>query len=374
MKITDILKEDGDTSGDYQKMQAFVNANRVGGVPADQQVALALFKEIQKQRQQNQALSTELSDAEKRINQALGAGELSKRELGMHRTELDRERAAGEKQQTAIGQMGQQYSEREKASSEQMSQLTDQLNAIKSKPGVDQKAAEQLETQIKQLSKNSVSASKLSELEAHIATVQDMQRVDDTVIKDLVAQINSAQEASQELEKTKSSLKKDVDSATQDALDAVAQMKQDLVRLNQVTDKVQLYSTNVIPGQIDNINQKIAELDAENEDQYADLNKHEEWLKTVAPNAEPSDTGALAQARGQFNLPTAPVNNQQDVPVTNTAPAPAPVNPAAAAIARQAAQQKAKLGQSFGVDAQEPEPIAESAFNRSIRWATGKTK
>jgi hypothetical protein len=84
MKINDILTEAGDDSSDYQQMQAFVRANRVGGVPADQQVALALFKELKKQRAQNAELGRELSAAEQRIDQAMSSGELSKKELGMH--------------------------------------------------------------------------------------------------------------------------------------------------------------------------------------------------------------------------------------------------------------------------------------------------
>ena len=76
MKINDILQEAGDDSGDYQQMLAFTRANRVGGVPDEQQIPLALFKELKKQQQQNQALSSELSDAEQRINQAMAAGEV----------------------------------------------------------------------------------------------------------------------------------------------------------------------------------------------------------------------------------------------------------------------------------------------------------
>ena len=91
MKINDILCEAGDDSGDYQQMLAFTRANRVGGVPDEQQIPLALFKELKKQQQQNQTLGAELDAAEQRIDQATASGELSRQELGMHRTELDRE-------------------------------------------------------------------------------------------------------------------------------------------------------------------------------------------------------------------------------------------------------------------------------------------
>jgi hypothetical protein len=356
MKINDVLKEDGDTSGDYQKMLAFVNANRVGGVPADQQIPLALFKEIQKQRQQNQALSAELSDAEKRINQALGAGELSKKELGMHRGELDRERAVGQKQQAAIGQMGQQYAEREKASAEQMKQLTGQLDAIKSKPGVDQKAAEELEDQIKQLSKNSVSADQISSLEAHIATVQDMQSVDDQVIKDLVAQVNAAQKASRELEKTKQTVGRDAEETAQRALDQIEQIKQQLAHFKEVED-----ATNLVRLQVNQLAQK-QQIDDKMRAAYyspttADMAKDVITKKGTASMLTP----ASAEPNPQMALPgvetPAPTTGSQiELPgldQTNTGP------DRYQNIVKQVKQRN-------------PAEVYESAFNRSIAWATGK--
>ena len=96
MKAREIFQENSVSSSDYQKMLDFVRDNRDSGVPADQQVAVALFKELQKQKRQNQLLGKELSAAEKRIDQATRSGELSTQELGMHRAELDREIAAGE--------------------------------------------------------------------------------------------------------------------------------------------------------------------------------------------------------------------------------------------------------------------------------------
>ena len=90
MRLFDIISEAGDDSGDYQQMQAFVRANRVGGVPDSQQIPLALFKELKRQQAQNQALGRELSDAERRIDQATRSGELSQQELGLHRGEIGR--------------------------------------------------------------------------------------------------------------------------------------------------------------------------------------------------------------------------------------------------------------------------------------------
>lgn len=349
MRITDIIVEDADSSGDYQNMQAFIKANRVGGVPPDQQVALALFKELQKQKQHNQQLDAELDAAEQRIDQATQSGELSKQELGMHRGELDRERKAGEQQKAAIGQLGQQYSEREKASADQMQDLTSQLEQVKNKPGVDAKAAKDLENQIKQLSKNSVSADQVAELEAHIATVQNMQRVDDTAIKDLVAQVNAAQEASKEIEKTKDSLTTAVGKTAQDALDQVAQMKQDLERLRQV-------ETNL-------------------EQEFNDLRDSYQETDATLWDIESQTIPAITQNIDQ--LKTAVGSKPEPAPVPQQpAPPPAKKVPPQAAnhptyTPKQIATAK-KLGLSG--DLQDPnfQAVAESAFNRSVAWATGK--
>jgi chromosome segregation ATPase len=173
MKINDVLREASDDSSDYQQMLAFTRANRVGGVPDDQQIPLALFKELKKQQQQNQALGVELDAAEQRIDQAMKSGELSKQELSMHRTELDRERTAGDQQKAAVTQLGQQYGERERASTEQIKQLTGQLEQIRNMPGVNKKAAEELEKKIKELSEKSVPVDRLQELESSISAIQN---------------------------------------------------------------------------------------------------------------------------------------------------------------------------------------------------------
>jgi chromosome segregation ATPase len=187
MRIYDILREAGDDSGDYQQMLAFTRANRVGGVPDEQQIPLALFKELKKQQQQNQVLGAELDAAEQRIDQATQSGELSKQELGMHRTELDRERAAGDQQKAAVGQLGQQYAEREKASGEQIQQLAGQLQQVRNMPGVNQDSVDKLEKQIQDLSKTGIGADKVQELERSITAIQNAESADDAAIKDLIA-------------------------------------------------------------------------------------------------------------------------------------------------------------------------------------------
>jgi chromosome segregation ATPase len=238
MRIYDILREAGDDSGDYQQMLAFTRANRVGGVPDEQQIPLALFKELKKQQQQNKALGAELDAAEQRINQATASGELSRKELGMHRGELDRERAAGDQQQAAVGQLGQQYAEREQASTEQIQQLASQLEQVKTMPGVNQDSVDKLEKQIQDLSKTGIGADKVQELERSIAAIQNAESADDAAIKDLIAQVKDAQAATAELSKTKQTVGKDAEETAQRALDQVEQIKQQLAHFQEVEQTV----------------------------------------------------------------------------------------------------------------------------------------
>jgi chromosome segregation ATPase len=378
MKISDVLTEAVPVSApsnvgrDYINMLNFVKSSGLEGVPADQQVAVALFKELQKQQQKNTQLGRELSAAEKRIDQATQSGELYGQELATHQAELERERGEIERQKEKMGQIDQAYAGRAQASEQQMRSLTDQLDQLKTKPGVDKSTAEQLQNQIEKLKKEGIGQDKFNELQKNIESIQSMQTVDDRVIQDLVAQIKSAESAAAEMGRTKQELGQALDKATKDALDQVAQMKQDLARLNQVTAKVQTTVADAIPAQLDSISTKVAELEAENEDQFNELTKHEDWLTAVAPNAEPRDKGALAPARNQFNLPGVPAataDNQLALPGVNTTPAP--VNPAAAKIAQQATQQKANLARAQGIDVVEPDDnLAESRFRELIRWAT----
>ena len=238
MKIYDILSEASDDSGDYQQMLAFTRANRVGGVPDDQQIPLALFKELKKQQQQNQALGAELDAAEQRIDQATASGELSQKELGMHRTELDRERAAGDEQKATVTQLGQQYSEREQASKEQIKQLTGQLEQVRNMPGVNQDSVDKLEKQIQDLSKTGIGADKVQELERSIAAIQNAESADDVAIKDLIAQVKDAQSATAELSKTKQTVGKDAEETANRALDQIEQIKQQLARFKEVEQAV----------------------------------------------------------------------------------------------------------------------------------------
>jgi DNA repair exonuclease SbcCD ATPase subunit len=339
MKIHDILREASDDSGDYQQMLAFTRANRVGGVPDAQQIPLALFKELKKQQQQNQALGRELSAAERRIDQAMQSGELSKQELGMHRGELDRERAAGDQQRAAVTQLGQQYSERERASTEQIKQLAGQLEQVKAMPGVNKSAAEALEKQIKELGERSVPVARLAELESSIAAVQSMQSVDDQEIKSLMAQIDQAQKATQEFEKTRASVGKDAEKTAAAALDQVEQLKQDIERLQQVEKTVsalQPLVKSVLVPKVDRLTQ-----DKAIRDKIA--------LKQSAKGfAQAMQTGALPSGTPTQMMPAEP-DPQASLP-------------------------------GFGDPANEPgyqqslplRAVAESQFLKHVRWATGK--
>jgi len=352
MKIYDVLSEDGSDSGDYQQMLAFTRANRVGGVPDAQQIPLALFKELKKQQQQNQALGAELDAAEKRIDQATASGELSKQELGMHRTELDRERAAGERQQAAVGQLGQQYSEREQASKEQIEKLSDQLQQVRNMPGVDAKAAEALEKQIKELGEKSVPVARLAELESTIAQIQTSSIADDSTIKDLVQQVKNAQ------------------AATDARVDMVTQMRQDIERLKQVeTDLEQ--ELNDLKDSYQETDATLWDIESQT---IPGITQDIDRLKTYVPV---KNIPTPAPAGQQVETPPPP--QQAQVPEPAPAASATTQDPANEPIWSTAARKRAAtaaLIKSGHLQGEEPnfQVAAESAFARSIAWATGRTK
>ena len=327
MRIYDILSEASDDSGDYQQMLAFTRANRVGGVPDEQQIPLALFKELKKQQQQNQALGAELDAAEQRIDQATASGALSRQELGMHRTELDRERAAGDQQKTAVTQLGQQYVEREKASGEQIQQLTGQLQQVRNMPGVNQDSVDKLEKQIQDLSKTGIGADKVQELERSIAAIQNAESADDAAIKDLIAQVKDAQAATAELSKTKQTVGKDAEETASRALDQIEQIKQQLARFKEVEQAV----VELQPKVNNELAPKVNKLVQDQE--YANKVK----------NIKAAKAFKAAETPDQFRQ-------------------------TAAANAREIAASYPDLTQAVTTTP----PVAESAFARSIAWATGK--
>jgi DNA repair exonuclease SbcCD ATPase subunit len=285
----------------------------------------------------------------------------------MHRTELDRERTAGDQQKAAVTQLGQQYAEREKASQEQIEKLTGQLEQVKTMPGVDQKAADELEKKIKELGERSVPADRLAELESTIAQIQNSSIADDAEIQELMAQIEQSQKASRELEKTKKQISKDVETTSKNALDMVDQLKQDLRRLQQVSAAVQPAVTDLIPAQLEKINAKIAELGSENEDQYNELLRHDQELQTLG---SPGSGGAVMEPETEPLPPTQP---------TPTPPTPTPGvpddNDTLANDEQSRAQALAALAKAQILNPdynKQPEEVAESRFQQAINWAIGK--
>jgi membrane-associated HD superfamily phosphohydrolase len=261
----------------------------------------------------------------------------------MHRTELDRERSAGDEQKAAVSQLGQQYSEREKASAEQIKQLTGQLEQVRNMPGVNEKAARELEKKIKELGEKSVPVARLAELESTIAQIQTSSIADDDTIKDLVQQVKAAQ----------------ADSDTR--VDMVTQMRQDIERLKQVEIDLE--------QELNDLRDNYKETDASLLD--IDL----QTLPTIKQDIDKLKTYVPVK-----NIPTpAPAGQQSQTPPPPTQ-ALAPV-PAAANTTQEPANQPVytpsqiatakKLGLSG--DLQDPNlKFAESAFARSVAWATGK--
>ena len=244
MKLREVIYEAVPVSApsnvgrDYINMLNFVKGSGLEGVPADQQVAVALFKELQKQQQKNTQLGRELSAAEKRIDQATQSGELYGQELATHQSELERERGEIERQREKMGQIDQQYAGRAQASEQQMRTLTDKLEQLKTKPGVDKSTAEILQNQIEKLQKEGIGQDKYNELQKNIESIQNMQQVDDRVIQDLVTQIKSAESAAAQAGQIKQELGKDLEQKTKTALDQIAQIKQQLAHFQEVEQAV----------------------------------------------------------------------------------------------------------------------------------------
>jgi len=273
MKISDILTEAVPVSApsnagrDYINMLNFVKSSGLENVPPDQQVAVALFKELQKQQQKNTKLGQELSAAERRIDQATASGELYGQELATHQAELDRERGEIEKQQQKMGQIDRQYADRAQASEKQMRSLTDQLEQLKTKPGVDQSTAETLQNQIEKLQKEGIDKEKYQDLQKNIESIQSMQQVDDRVIQDLVAQIKSAESAAAELGRTKQELGKDIGKQAEEAIARVDELTAEIQRLKQLAGTVEAATAtigDVIRPQLKAIGSKVADLEQDN--------------------------------------------------------------------------------------------------------------
>ena len=238
MRYSDLINEDPSATNDYQQMMAFVNANRAPGVPPDQQIALAMYKELQKQQALSKNLSAELQAAEKRIDQATQSGELAGQELGKHQAELERERERGEKQRDAVDKIDQAHSAREQASAEQMQQLTSQLEMIKSKPGVSAEAGQALEKQIEELKTKGIDPGKYDSLAQSVAQMQNMQQVDEKTMQDLMVKVDDARAKADELTKTRASVGGEIEQSTAAMQDEIDQLKQQLDQFRKVEQTV----------------------------------------------------------------------------------------------------------------------------------------
>jgi chromosome segregation ATPase len=323
MKISDVLTEAVPVSApsnvgrDYINMLNFVKGSGLEGVPADQQVAVALFKELQKQQQKNTQLGRELSAAEKRIDQATQSGDMYGQELATHQAELDRERGEIEKQREKMGQIDQQYADRAQASEQQMQSLTDQLAQLKTKPGVDKSTAETLQNQIEKLQKEGIGQDKYKELQKNIETIQGMQQVDDRVIQDLVAQIKSAESAAATAVQTKQELSQDLEK--------------------------QLAHFKDVEQTVTGLRQQVNDLELDR-----NLN----------------DRAIIDLSTAIGNLRKAMPKKDKTSPQQTPAPAPAPVS--------RVDPRLVKSLQDKGVF--DPDPVTESKFFNAIAWATGRTK
>ena len=237
MKSHEFIAE-GPESSDYQQMLNFVNNNKTPGVPPEQQVALAMFRELNKQQQQNKQLGAELKAAEQRIDIASQGDELAQAELGKHQSELERERGDIEQQRDKMGKIDQKHSEREKASAEQLQNLTAQLDQIKQKPGVDPNATKELEKQMDALKKNGLDADKYRSLEQQVAKMQNMQQVDDKTMQSLIGQVKDAQAKADELSRTRAAVGGEISQSTDAMQDEIEQLKAQLAHFREVEQTV----------------------------------------------------------------------------------------------------------------------------------------
>ena len=77
-------------------------------------------------------------------------------------------------------------------------------------------------------------------------------------------------------------MSQDLDQLTRDAFDSVEQMKQDIARLNQLSDTIA-----PVAAQVQSIGAKVVELDGESEDVYNELDKHTQLLNQLTGTTLP---------------------------------------------------------------------------------------
>jgi septal ring factor EnvC (AmiA/AmiB activator) len=164
-----------------------------------------------------------------------------------------------------------------------------------------------------------------------------MQTADDTSIKDLVAQVNDAQKATKELEKTKQSIK-------QDTQDQVEQIRQQLAHFREVEQTVAALKTEVdkLENDSNQNNQVIVDLSGSIKNIRDTMKQAMSARKDI--NADPQMPAKMAT---QMVTPKPPPQR----PMWNPDP-------------RVLAQKLVNKGVLQSVD--------ESQMARAIEWATGK--
>lgn len=350
MRYTDLINEDDTGVNQYQQMMNFLSQNKTPGVPPEQQLPLAMFRELQKTQQHNQQLDAELAAAEKRIDVATQGGELAKQQLGKHQNQLDKERGDIEQQRDAMGKIDKQHSEREKASADQLQQLTAQLEQIKKMPGASDSATKALEKQIKELKKNGVDKSKYDEIAASVARMQSMQKVDDQTMKSLIDQVKDAQAKAAELSQTRAAVGSEIDQTTAGLQDEIDQLKQQLAHFKEVEQSVQDLE-RITPPLAARVNQ-IAR----------------QQMKPYADDTVQMARTAVGNDPSQMSLPgveTPPTPTQRMA-------APAPQQNLDPQKAMAMAKMVRRAPQSSLQQAQAPQLHEDAKLLKSIKWATGK--
>ena len=253
-------------SQDYQKMMNFVQGQRLSGVPPEQQVAVALFKELEKTKAYNKQLGAELQAAGERADIGAEQGEITSKELTKHRGELEKEKV------------------KQQASKAQLQTLAQQLDQLKATPDIDPEATAALERQIADLEQRmqskqgtGVSADKIAELEKAIAAVQQGETVDAKAIEKLEQQFKDAEEAAKTAQARVSQIK-----------DYTAQIE----KLNAEIDNLNSALANSVKPKLD-------QLDQENEHVYQELEQHDSLINQVvnavtAPNPNAQNIATMA--------------------------------------------------------------------------------
>jgi uncharacterized coiled-coil DUF342 family protein len=262
-RVKENVKEAQESTGqDYQKMLQFVNNQRLSGVPADQQVAVALFKELEKQRAINKHMDSELEAAEELVSSNKKQGDVTSSELTKNRSELEKEKI------------------KQQATKQQLQTLAQQLDQLRSTPDIDPEVTSAIEKQIAELQQKmqdtkgtGIDSNKVAELESAIAKIKQSETVDAEQFKKLQQQFKDAEQAAISAKDRVGQVK-----------DYTAQIEKLNAEIDGLTktisaDKKQINDLNVSIASV--INPKIQELDKENEFVYNELEQHDSLITQV---------------------------------------------------------------------------------------------